>query len=194
VGTPSLSANTPFTNTWWIPTAGVASCSNVAESQTEAGSKTQTSAHIPSASRPRSNAPIHLIALARHAGVELTIDDWQRFGFDIPLLVNLQPAGEYLGEDYYRAGGVSAVVGELMRGGLIHEQALTATVGRGPYRPAPGTANMLVSDAIPFQRARRRGRKCNARTLDSWRPVRFSNRPSSIRSWRRTPGVPRHSH
>ena len=72
------------------------------------------------------NAPIHLIALARHAGVELSIDDWQTFGFDIPLLVNLQPAGEYLGEDYYRAGGVPAVVGELMRHGLIREQALTA--------------------------------------------------------------------
>ena len=52
------------------------------------------------------NAPIHLNALARHIGVELTLDDWQTYGLDIPLLVNLQPAGEYLGEDYYRAGGV----------------------------------------------------------------------------------------
>jgi dihydroxy-acid dehydratase len=72
------------------------------------------------------NAPIHINALARHIGVELSIDDWQTYGFDVPLLVNLQPAGEYLGEDYYRAGGVPAVVGELMRHGLIHEQALTA--------------------------------------------------------------------
>ena len=72
------------------------------------------------------NAPIHLNALARHIGVELSIDDWQTYGFDVPLLVNLQPAGEYLGEDYYRAGGVPAVIGELMRHGLIHEQALTA--------------------------------------------------------------------
>ena len=72
------------------------------------------------------NAPIHINALARHIGVELSIDDWQTFGFDVPLLVNLQPAGEYLGEDYYRAGGVPAVVGELMRHGLIHERALTA--------------------------------------------------------------------
>jgi dihydroxy-acid dehydratase len=71
------------------------------------------------------NAPIHLNALARHIGVELTIDDWQEYGLDIPLLVNLQPAGEYLGEDYYRAGGVPAVVAELMRQGLIHESALT---------------------------------------------------------------------
>ncbi len=60
-----------------------------------------------------------------HIGVELTIDDWQKYGLDIPLLVNLQPAGEYLGEDYYRAGGVPAVVAELMRQGLIHEKALT---------------------------------------------------------------------
>ena len=72
------------------------------------------------------NAPIHLNAIARHIGVELRIDDWQEHGRDIPLLVNLQPAGEYLGEDYYRAGGVPAVVAELMREGLIEEGALTA--------------------------------------------------------------------
>jgi dihydroxy-acid dehydratase len=72
------------------------------------------------------NAPIHLIALARHIGVALSIDDWQTYGYDVPLLVNLQPAGEYLGEDFYRAGGVPAVVAQLIRQGLIHEQALTA--------------------------------------------------------------------
>ena len=72
------------------------------------------------------NAPIHINALARHIGVELSIDDWQTYGFDVPLLVNLQPAGEYLGEDYFRAGGVPAVIGELMRHGLIYERALTA--------------------------------------------------------------------
>ncbi len=72
------------------------------------------------------NAPIHLIALARHLGVELSIDDWQTYGYEVPLLVNLQPAGEYLGEDFYRAGGVPAVVAQLMRQGLIEEAALTA--------------------------------------------------------------------
>lgn len=72
------------------------------------------------------NAPIHLNAIARHLGVELSIDDWQTWGRDIPLLVNLQPAGEYLGEDYYRAGGVPAVVAQLMTGGLIAEHAITA--------------------------------------------------------------------
>jgi dihydroxy-acid dehydratase len=71
------------------------------------------------------NAPIHINAIARHIGVELDIDDWQRHGHDVPLLVNLQPAGEYLGEDYYHAGGVPAVVNELMKEGLIHEQAPT---------------------------------------------------------------------
>src|SRR6185312_7388470 len=72
------------------------------------------------------NAPIHLNALARHIGVELTIDEWQTHGRDVPLLVNMMPAGEYLGEDYYHAGGVPAVVKELMGQGLIHEKALTA--------------------------------------------------------------------
>lgn len=72
-----------------------------------------------------SNAPIHLIALARHLGVELTIEDWQTYGHEIPLLVNLQPAGEYLGEDYHRAGGVPAVVNELMKKGLIREDTRT---------------------------------------------------------------------
>ena len=71
------------------------------------------------------NAPIHLNALARHVGVELSIDDWQTYGEEIPLLVNLQPAGEYLGEDYYHAGGVPAVVNQLMEQGLIAEDALT---------------------------------------------------------------------
>jgi len=72
------------------------------------------------------NAPLHLIALARHIGVELSIDDWQTYGYDVPLLVNLQPAGEYLGEDFYRAGGVPAVVAQLMKQGLISGGTLTA--------------------------------------------------------------------
>ncbi|WP_294292341.1 IlvD/Edd family dehydratase [uncultured Sphingomonas sp.] len=71
------------------------------------------------------NAPIHLAAIARHIGVDLPVTDWEEQGHKIPLLVNLQPAGEYLGEDYYRAGGVPAVVNQLMEQGLIHEGALT---------------------------------------------------------------------
>jgi dihydroxy-acid dehydratase len=71
------------------------------------------------------NAPIHINAIARHIGVELNIDEWQQHGHKVPLLVNLQPAGEYLGEDYYHAGGVPAVVNELMKHGLIRENAPT---------------------------------------------------------------------
>ena len=72
------------------------------------------------------NAPIHLNALARHVGVPLDNDDWQKIGYDIPLLVNLQPAGDYLGEDYHRAGGVPAVIGTLLEAGLLpHPEALT---------------------------------------------------------------------
>ena len=73
------------------------------------------------------NAPIHLNAIARHLGVKLDNDDWQAVGHRIPLLVNLQPAGEYLGEDYHHAGGVPAVVAELMKAGLLpHPEAVTA--------------------------------------------------------------------
>jgi dihydroxy-acid dehydratase len=71
------------------------------------------------------NAPIHLAAIARHIGVDLPLETWQERGHKVPLLVNLQPAGEYLGEDYYRAGGVPAVTAQLIRHGLIHEGALT---------------------------------------------------------------------
>lgn len=71
------------------------------------------------------NAPIHLNGLARHLGIELTVDDWQTYGEEVPLIVNLQPAGEYLGEDYYHAGGVPAVVNQLMQQGLIQEDAMT---------------------------------------------------------------------
>ena len=71
------------------------------------------------------NAPIHLNAIARHTGVELDNDDWERLGYDVPLLVNMQPAGEYLGEEYYRAGGVPAVVAELIAMGKINKTAIT---------------------------------------------------------------------
>jgi dihydroxy-acid dehydratase len=71
------------------------------------------------------NAPIHINAIARHVGVELSIKEWETIGHAVPLLVNLQPAGKYLGEEYHRAGGVPAVVAELMKHGLIREGALT---------------------------------------------------------------------
>src|SRR3989440_4736724 len=71
------------------------------------------------------NAPIHINALARHLGVKLAIEDWEKIGYDVPLLVNMQPAGHYLGEEYYRAGGLPAVMNELMKAGRIHADALT---------------------------------------------------------------------
>ncbi len=74
------------------------------------------------------NAPIHLNAIAAHLGLELTNADWERFGYEIPLLVNMQPVGTYLGEDFHRAGGVPAVVGELLRAGLLpHPDAPTVS-------------------------------------------------------------------
>lgn len=71
------------------------------------------------------NAPIHLTAIARHIGVDVPLKTWEEHGLNVPLLVNLQPAGEYLGEDYYRAGGVPAVVAQLIQHGLIAEGAMT---------------------------------------------------------------------
>nr|WP_321983402.1 IlvD/Edd family dehydratase [uncultured Lichenicoccus sp.] len=97
------------------------------------------------------NAPIHLAAIARHLGLELPVEEWQSHGHDIPLLVNLQPAGEYLGEDYYRAGGVPAVVGELIRHGLIREDALTVkgtTIGDN----CRGLATLDPEVIRPFER------------------------------------------
>ena len=92
------------------------------------------------------NAPIHINAIARHMGVRLEIDDWEKKGLDVPLIVNLQPAGAYLGEDYHHAGGVPAVVGELMKHKLIHETALTVngkTMGENC-----GGAEVLDRDVI----------------------------------------------
>lgn len=73
------------------------------------------------------NAPPHLQAVARHAGVELNVKDWETIGFNVPLLVNMQPAGEYLGESFFRAGGVPAVMGELRKAGRLHDDVMTAT-------------------------------------------------------------------
>ena len=71
------------------------------------------------------NAPIHINAIARHIGVKLSIEDWEKVGYDVPLLVNMQPAGHYLGEEYYRAGGLPAVMHELLKAKRIHADALT---------------------------------------------------------------------
>jgi dihydroxy-acid dehydratase len=95
------------------------------------------------------NAPIHLNAIARHLGVPLDNDDWQRLGHRVPLLVNLQPAGEYLGEDYYHAGGVPAVVAELMEAGALpHPDAGTAN-GRSLGENCAGRRSELAEVIKP---------------------------------------------
>jgi len=73
------------------------------------------------------NAPIHIAAIARHMGVDLSMEDWHTTGLDVPLLVNMQPAGRYLGEDFYEAGGVPAVLGQLLDAGLIDGSPITVT-------------------------------------------------------------------
>ncbi|SHI05953.1 IlvD/Edd family dehydratase [Marivita hallyeonensis] len=73
------------------------------------------------------NAPPHLQAVARHIGVDLHVTDWEKHGFDVPLMVNMQPAGEYLGESFFRAGGVPAVMGELVKADRLHLDVMTAT-------------------------------------------------------------------
>ncbi|WP_369062509.1 IlvD/Edd family dehydratase [Caulobacter sp. 73W] len=92
------------------------------------------------------NAPIHLNAIARHVGVELSLADWEAHGADVPLVVNLQPAGAYLGEDFYRAGGVPAVMGQLLRAGLLEGDVATAN-GK-TVADNVGEADTLDADVI----------------------------------------------
>ncbi|SCY00332.1 MULTISPECIES: IlvD/Edd family dehydratase [unclassified Pseudomonas] len=82
---------------------------------------------VASALGASSNCPPHLIAIARHMGVELSLDDWQRIGEDVPLLVNCMPAGKYLGEGFHRAGGVPSVMHELQKAGRLHEDCATVS-------------------------------------------------------------------
>jgi len=99
------------------------------------------------------NAPIHINAIAQHAGVELSIEDWQRIGHDTPLLVNMQPAGQFLGEAYYRAGGLAAVMHELLGADKLHTDALTVngkTIGEN-YRGTVATdRNVIRNYAEPL--------------------------------------------
>ena len=92
------------------------------------------------------NAPIHINAIARHIGVKLAIEDWEKFGYDMPLLVNMQPAGDYLGEEYYRAGGLPAVMNELLKAGRLHADALTVngkTMGENVKRAKVADADVI---------------------------------------------------
>jgi len=73
------------------------------------------------------NAQPHIMAMARHAGVELHSEDWMKYGYDVPLLLNMQPAGKYLGERFHRAGGVPAIMWELQQAGKLRAERITAT-------------------------------------------------------------------
>ncbi|MCX2795385.1 dihydroxy-acid dehydratase [Microbulbifer thermotolerans] len=100
------------------------------------------------------NAPPHLQAIANRLGVALSIDDWQTFGEKIPLLVNCQPAGEYLGEDFYRAGGVPAVMGELLRAGHIDGSCRSVngrTLGENYARQLPRNTQVIRSFDDPLR-------------------------------------------
>ena len=95
------------------------------------------------------NAPIHITALARHSGVDLPIKDWETVGHAVPLLVNLQPAGTYLGEDFHQAGGVPAVINQLIGQGLIREGALTVN-GKTMGENCKGAEIVLPDVVRPF--------------------------------------------
>ncbi|MBY0508418.1 MAG: dihydroxy-acid dehydratase family protein [Bryobacteraceae bacterium] len=99
------------------------------------------------------NCPPHINAIARHIGVELDIHDWEKTGHAVPLIVNCQPAGEYLGEAYHLAGGVPAVLGELLAAGLIHPEALTVngkTIGENNAHRRSLDAKVIRTVAEPL--------------------------------------------
>jgi len=99
------------------------------------------------------NAPIHINAIARHIGVTLTMQDWETLGLDVPLLVNMQPAGKYLGEDYFRAGGLPAVMREMQKQKRIHDDAITVngrTMGENVRDATVGDADVIRTFANPI--------------------------------------------
>ncbi len=101
------------------------------------------------------NAPIHINAIARHIGVKLSIEDWEKIGYDVPLLVNMQPAGKYLGEEYYRAGGLPAVMNELLKAKRIHADALTVngkTMGQNVRGARSGDSDVIKPYNAPMKK------------------------------------------
>jgi dihydroxy-acid dehydratase len=101
------------------------------------------------------NAPVHINAIARHVGVKLSIEDWEAIGYDVPLLVNMQPAGEFLGEEYFRAGGLPAVLNELLKAKRLHGDAMTIN-GKTVAQNVKGTKiadpNVIKSYAKPMKK------------------------------------------
>ena len=101
------------------------------------------------------NAPIHINAIARHVGVKLGIEDWEKYGYDVPLIVNMQPAGKYLGEEYFRAGGLPAVMHELLKAKRIHADALTIngkTMGENVKRAKSQDADVIKPYDKPLKK------------------------------------------
>ncbi len=100
------------------------------------------------------NCPIHLNAIARHVGVELELKDWQEIGYEVPLLVNCQPAGKYLGEAFHRAGGVPGVVRELIGAGRINGEAMTVsgkTIAENHENVPEADRKVIYAYGIPLQ-------------------------------------------
>jgi len=97
------------------------------------------------------NAPIHFNAIAKHLGVKINNDDWERVGYNVPLIVNMQPAGEYLGEDFHHAGGVPAVVSRLAKAGLINKTAVTVN-GKTLYQNCHKTKVLDESVIWPMKK------------------------------------------
>jgi xylonate dehydratase len=101
------------------------------------------------------NAPIHINAIARHVGVKVSIEDWEKYGYDVPLLVNMQPAGEFLGEEYFRAGGLPAVMNELLKAKRIHADALTIngkTMGENARRAKIADPDIIKPYGKPMKK------------------------------------------
>ncbi len=128
------------------------------------------------------NAPVHINAIARHIGVKLDNDDWEKIGYALPLLVNLQPAGEYLGEDYYRAGGVPAVVAELVKKGKI-KPALTVN-GKTLARELRGQVHQRPQGHLALRQADEEERRFPE---SEGQPVRFGHHEDQ----RHHAGIPR---
>jgi dihydroxy-acid dehydratase len=101
------------------------------------------------------NAPIHINAIARHVGVKLSIEDWEKVGYDVPLMVNMQPAGKYLGEEYYRAGGLPAVMRQVFRAGKGHPDARTIngkSYGDNVRKAEVSDADVIMPYANPMKK------------------------------------------
>ncbi len=103
-----------------------------------------------------SNCPIHMVAIARHMGVEHSLEDWQRLGPKVPLLVDCQPAGRFLGEAFHRAGGVPSVMKELLEAGDLHGDAMTVTgktVAQNLADAQTGDREVIRAYASPMKEA-----------------------------------------